>query len=344
MSPSVMIKERINLNCYPRPKLSVLGSVQEDIADLIGDLLTHFGGDLSLSDLRYAIRSDNWDALESPTALLQTMPHDKLVDFTERACQLLIERCYPAVGHMKSNIEEVEGKLLGCQSELITVQRDVIKLIGEKEVCDVTNEPAVVATTPRGPPRVSSSPKQQTPKPTKSQASKKKRTRTEDEDTEDLPTISLPDSTATYFSDRAIKFEQFDPAELNLSPDLAPDLTSDLADTPNNDSEPKVRRKRRSPEDIIDEYNSVLEQTKRTGLGTTKLLGKHYVQFCRIRPIAELLLVDPATAQRLFLHCLSIQLLSKECARALRYPDNRQGLRKLAEEGAALPLVRGQPE
>ena len=102
-------------------------------------------------------------------------------------------------------------------------------------------------------------------------------------------------------------------------------------------TEPARRRvtTRSSIESYYNEYLKVLEECTRTQTGAKQLLGSSYSNFKRIKPIAELFIVDPENARRLFSTHSKFVDLSKYSAKEL--VGHREELTYLAANGDVLP-------
>ena len=51
----------------------------------------------------------------------------ELAEFAEKACRLLVERCYPAIDKLSIETEECERRIISCQEELITTQKLLVE-------------------------------------------------------------------------------------------------------------------------------------------------------------------------------------------------------------------------
>ena len=140
------------------------------------------------------------------------------------------------------------------------------------------------------------------------------------------------------------------PSTSLISPDI-PTPPASLSPVPTSPPRPKKRKRnhaasaesakrsfRPSIEDHYNEYQEVLEECARRKTTARQLLGTSYCTFTRVRRVAELFIVDPVKARRLFCTYPKLNNLSKHCGNELL--NYREKLHELSEEGLVLSLYR----
>ena len=104
----------------------ISNDVKNEIFDLVRELYRHCG---SLGIFPKSLEPGLWDKLTclSSERINATANKKELVDFAEKACHLLVERCYPLLYHVDVDIGEYERRIMQCQEELITAQRSLVE-------------------------------------------------------------------------------------------------------------------------------------------------------------------------------------------------------------------------
>ena len=113
-----------------RVQRGVYGAVQGELFDLVQDLFNQAGVRDSFPKSLTAGRSV-WDSLKCPSkSKINEIKKPDLVDFTEKVCRFLVERCYPLLDRLSNEVEDSERKLLDIQEELIVSQRSLVEAQG----------------------------------------------------------------------------------------------------------------------------------------------------------------------------------------------------------------------
>ena len=118
-------KSRIRVHSDERVPRGTYSAVQTEVVELLQDLFRQAGMKDCLPSSLPASASV-WDSLSCPSkSKIAKIGKPELAEFVERACRLLVERCYPALENLSAEVEEYERKVLRCQEEMITVQRSL---------------------------------------------------------------------------------------------------------------------------------------------------------------------------------------------------------------------------
>jgi hypothetical protein len=119
-------KDRLYVNSDEKLSRRITEDVKSEIFGLVGELYRHCG---SLGVFPKSLAPGVWDNLKCPSKdrINTSASKKELCDFAEKACHLLVERCYPLLDHLSIDVEEYERRIIQCQEELITAQRSLVE-------------------------------------------------------------------------------------------------------------------------------------------------------------------------------------------------------------------------
>ena len=116
-------KNRLKVDSEERVPKKVFTDVQGEVCDLVQDIFSQAG---SKESLPRRFTASAWDGVKCPSkSKFESIKKSDLAELLERCCRLLVERCYPSLDHMCSELEESEQNLLRRQEELLTVHRSL---------------------------------------------------------------------------------------------------------------------------------------------------------------------------------------------------------------------------
>ena len=118
-------KDRLKVYSEERVPRGVFGTVQGEVFDLIQELFSHAGAKDSLPKSLTASLGA-WDNVKCPSkSKFKSIRQPELAELAEKTCKLLVERCYPALEHLSSAVDENEKRILQCQEDLIAAQKSL---------------------------------------------------------------------------------------------------------------------------------------------------------------------------------------------------------------------------
>ena len=124
---SSSFKDRLRVNSDEKVSKNTYGDVKCEVVDLVRELFTH-AGVVDLFPKSLTPRGTIWDSVKCPSkSKISKIGKTELADFAEKACRLLVDRCYPALTHLYSDVEECERRIIQCQEELIVGQRSLVE-------------------------------------------------------------------------------------------------------------------------------------------------------------------------------------------------------------------------
>ena len=120
-------KNRIRVHSDERVPKGVYSAVQCEVVELVRDLFRQAGVKDSFPS-NFPASASMWDTLSCPIkSKIVKIGKPELADFVEKACRLLVERCYPALENLSSEVEEHERRVLRCQEDLIAAQKSLVE-------------------------------------------------------------------------------------------------------------------------------------------------------------------------------------------------------------------------
>ena len=120
---------RLRVNSDERVAKGVYREVQSEVVDLVRELFVHVKeADSFPKKWSASSASCFWDNLKCPSkSKIKGVGKPELAEFAEKACRLLVERCYPAIDKLSIETEECERRIISCQEELITAQQLLVE-------------------------------------------------------------------------------------------------------------------------------------------------------------------------------------------------------------------------
>ena len=120
-------KDRLRVNSDEKVAMNTYGDVKCEVFDLVRELFTH-AGVLDSFPKSLMPSGSVWDSVKCPSkSKIAKIGKTELADFAEKACSLLVYRCYPALNHLYSDVEECERRIMQSQEELIAGQRSLVE-------------------------------------------------------------------------------------------------------------------------------------------------------------------------------------------------------------------------
>ena len=124
---SSSFKERLRVNSDEKVSKNTYGDVKCEVVDLVRELFAHAGVVDSFPKSLMPSGS-GWDSVKCPSkSKIAKVGKTELAEFAEKACNLLVYRCYPALNHLYSDVEECERRIMQSQEELIAGQRSLVE-------------------------------------------------------------------------------------------------------------------------------------------------------------------------------------------------------------------------